>query len=499
MPETGDNRGGRYSKPTPSGASNSSGSASHYSGSNFDFIYNYLKSTGLFSKPGIAGVMGNLHVESNFNPGAYNPNEGAVGIAQWEGGRRYALQAFAAKHGTSEWDLKTQLDFLVHELYGMPNLGNSLSSPYISASQAAALWDQEFERSAGTTRGARESAAASYFSNNFSDPGTSGSYRGNSGPTYTADGTGGGGSSSEGGGGGGGGGDGTQYDGAVPGFTGRVLEAIPSLRNILNDARANNWSAEKFVNEVENSAWYRQHGSDARAAIASQISDPATWKNNLNQVTFQIRQLAGQSGFALTNGEAQNIAITALMTGNDNNNAWLTYQIANRQNYSDLKNTDSLTGQMAGTVQQLRQIAGDYGIDPVAKWVARSAQNVIEGRTTIDTYRQLYMDRAKSMFPGLADQIDHGVTVADAAQPYIQSMSNLLEVDPSSLSTFTPLIRKALQGSPDPSNKSSIPQLAPVWQFEQQVRQDPRWQYTQNAHQQASTMLMQLGQNWGFA
>lgn len=114
---------------------------------NFGTIYNFFHSKGL-TLPQIAGIMGNIKTESNGSPTAYNPNEGAIGLAQWEGGRRTALQAYAAAHGTTETDLMTQLNFYWQELTG------SYSGAYMNlrasttAQQAATVIQSQYEVSA---------------------------------------------------------------------------------------------------------------------------------------------------------------------------------------------------------------------------------------------------------------------------------------------------------------------------------------------------------------
>lgn len=127
-----------------------------------DTITAYLSSLGL-SRAGIAGVEGNLQVESGFNPGASNPREGAIGLAQWEGGRRTALQAYARAHGTSETDLSAQLGYLGQELQG-PFAGvlaqlRTATDP----GQAAALFDSGFERSSGDARSTRMANAQAIY------------------------------------------------------------------------------------------------------------------------------------------------------------------------------------------------------------------------------------------------------------------------------------------------------------------------------------------------
>jgi hypothetical protein len=134
---------------------------------------------------------------------------------------------------------------------------------------------------------------------------------------------------------------------------------------------------------------------------------------------------------------------------------------------------------MAATVQQLQQMATDYGFKWSPSQLATNAQSILMGTYTIDTFKQRLQTWAKSAFPSLAKEIDGGSTIKDLADPYITSMSHLLEVDPGTLNTFTPAIRKAMQGAVDPATKQRA--TTPLWQFEDQIRQDPRWQYTQNA------------------
>lgn len=127
-------------------------------------VASFLRSKGL-SDNAIAGVLGNLQVESGISPTSANPTEGAIGLAQWEKGRRGALDSYAAAHGGKETDLATQLGFMWSELTGqfsgvLTNLKGA-SSP----AQAATIWDTQYEKSAGTTRTERIAAANGYAKN----------------------------------------------------------------------------------------------------------------------------------------------------------------------------------------------------------------------------------------------------------------------------------------------------------------------------------------------
>lgn len=126
--------------------------------SNQSTITTFLRGKGLTTAQ-VAGVAGNLQIESGFSPTAYNPGEKAIGIAQWEGSRRTALQAYARKAGTSETDLKTQLGFLWHELTTSESGALAALRATSTPAAAAAAFDKRYERSSGKARSARESAA----------------------------------------------------------------------------------------------------------------------------------------------------------------------------------------------------------------------------------------------------------------------------------------------------------------------------------------------------
>jgi hydroxymethylglutaryl-CoA reductase len=107
----------------------------------------------------VAGVEGNLYVESKFNPSAANAAEGAIGLAQWEGPRRTALQRFARSQGRTETDLTTQLNFLWSELTGPESAALAALKRAGTPAAAASVFDQQYERSSGGSRQARTSAA----------------------------------------------------------------------------------------------------------------------------------------------------------------------------------------------------------------------------------------------------------------------------------------------------------------------------------------------------
>lgn len=275
-----------------------------------------------------------------------------------------------------------------------------------------------------------------------------------------------------------------------------LLEQVPELRRILNEALAGGWGIARFTNEIENSPWWKSHSTTARSVLATKANDPATYQQDLNTAIQTINNTARQLGMTdLSTQQIQAIATSALLSGNGANTQWLTQQISRREDYSNLGNLDNLQGQMAGTVSQLQQLAGQYGVKWTPPQYALHAQNVLDGTTTMDTYQQRARDWAKSAFPGWSKQLDEGQTLSQLADPYMQSMSQILEMSPSRLDLYTPMIREALQGSRQKDGDWSPTSLI---DFERQLRNDPRYWKTNGAIDTVSSAVLKLGQDWGF-
>lgn len=453
-------------------------------------IISYLRQQH-FSANAINGILGNLYVESSLNPSAFNSREGAIGIAQWEGGRRTALQQYARSEGRTENDLAAQLGFLVEELKnsGIINELNSAGS----ASDAAALFDQKYERSAGTSRGARINAA-----NNAAAGQTLSSASGNGAGIPSS-------------------GGGSYSSAAVPTMTPQqradaiqqgagdlysLALAIPELHQLLNKAITTGQTASEFQNAVTNSQWYRTHSDSVRQAVILKQSDPSTYNKNLQQAEATVTGVAQQLG--VTPGtELLGIATRYMAEG------WTQDQLL--QFFQKAHVAWNMQGGAAGQAMlQMKQVAGDYGVPVTDAAYQIWAKNIATGAASIDNFKQRMIQDASSIYPGLTQGLSGGQTTKQLADPYISTMSNILELDPNTIEwTKDPLIKRALQtpvtaptgagAKPAPGTAPQPPGTTPLWQFEQQLRQDPRWQMTDNARSSTASMLTQLGKDWGMA
>ncbi|MET9489861.1 phage tail tip lysozyme [Nocardia sp. NPDC006630] len=124
-------------------------------------LYQYLVGTHHFTAAQAAGIVGNMQVESSLNTGSQNLKEGAIGLCQWEGGRRTQLEAFAAAEGKKVTDWHAQVDFMVQELHGSHANAYAQMRSAQTPGAVAAAFDQYYEQSAGTSRSQRIADATS--------------------------------------------------------------------------------------------------------------------------------------------------------------------------------------------------------------------------------------------------------------------------------------------------------------------------------------------------
>jgi len=122
------------------------------------------------------------------------------------------------------------------------------------------------------------------------------------------------------------------------------------------------------------------------------------------------------------------------------------------------------------------------------------ANKAVAGVVDADTVYSTLRESAASAFPQLADKIKSGIDLKTLADPYIQSMSNLLEIPYTAIDLFDPKIRSALsytQADGKVGTKS-------IYDFEKELRKDVRWQYTNNAKKEVADTTLRVLQDFGF-
>jgi hypothetical protein len=246
-------------------------------------------------------------------------------------------------------------------------------------------------------------------------------------------------------------------------------------------------------------------------AAANQADNPnqSVWdtlKSSLN--ASNAEKLGGGTGPSAQVVKAKKESIELLSTQlgvtlTDNQINDLAYRFANGEldastinfRIAKIGEIDFAAGEAANTLNELKTKASEFGILYGNDWYNQSARKILTGEIDQDTINQQIRDLAKSQFPTLSAQIDEGYTVKQIASPYIQSMAAILEIDPTTIGLQDLSIKQALTGV----DMDGKPNTKPLWMFEQDLRKDPRWNYTKNAQEATMGVARKVLQDFGLA
>jgi hypothetical protein len=175
---------------------------------------------------------------------------------------------------------------------------------------------------------------------------------------------------------------------------------------------------------------------------------------------------------------------------------WLDNQIKNELNagIQDVNTLNIPEGPAGKYFVTAKRLAAQNGVMLSDSAATAYANSIVSGKVSEDTVFSTIRESAANAFPSMADKIKQGIDLKTLADPYIQSMSNILEVPDTAIDLFDPKIRGALSFTL-PDGKVGTKS---IYDFEKELRQDPRWQYTKNARQQASSIATTVLKDFGF-
>jgi hypothetical protein len=142
---------------------------------------------------------------------------------------------------------------------------------------------------------------------------------------------------------------------------------------------------------------------------------------------------------------------------------------------------------------KLKNFAGNNGIRLSDEAATTYANQIVGQAVSEDTIYSTLRESAATAFPSLADKIKNGINLKTLADPYIQSMSDILEVPSSAVDLFDPHIRSALSYT----MKDGAVGTKSIYDFERELRKDPRWQYTEKARKEVAGATMQVLRDFG--
>lgn len=287
-----------------------------------------------------------------------------------------------------------------------------------------------------------------------------------------------------------------------------TLNGVPELKKLFQRAVSKQYTPERFIAELRNTKWFKASSESQRKYLVLRTADP---KQYVSQVTQLMQTVADQ--YSSMTGEVLPLNFPTIKNGKITDGSGFLWTVATHAlslgyNEAQIKDElfksidwqkkikdDTLGGSLSGAIQQMRQQAYNLGIQPSEQWYADRVGAVALGDDTAEGALGRLKTMAKERYSAFADRIEAGETMTDISEGYRQSMAKVLELAPGEVDVFDSKIQNALtkrntEGAPTPQS---------INDFEDDLRKDTRWQYTQNAKETLLTSGQNLLRSFGLA
>lgn len=275
------------------------------------------------------------------------------------------------------------------------------------------------------------------------------------------------------------------------GYAAALFNSEPELKNLFARAVKEGWTADRFQAGLANTTWWKTHSKTQRDYILKSFNDPASFKQDKDNMAFKINELGAQLGVTglMNTVDLDNLSFEAVKNGWSD--AELKYHLANLVHMSP----EGVLGGQGGQFQQkMASLGWANGVRLDQNWYLNYYKGILQGTTSEEQAQAWIRNQAAAIFPAFRDQIMAGANVMDIANPYIQSMGNILEVNAGDLDLFDKDIIGALNYK-DP--KTGTTGAKPLWQWEVDLRKDPRWLQTNNAREGMMGVAHKVAQDFG--
>lgn len=150
-----------------------------------------------------------------------------------------------------------------------------------------------------------------------------------------------------------------------------------------------------------------------------------------------------------------------------------------------------LTGD-AGELQDMLTKYSDYmGLMKSRKEINSYVRSVMEQGTNPDVLADNLREQAMTLYPNFSERLkaDPELTVRDLVNPYLEVMSDTLELDPNMIKITDPTIQSAINGT----------KLRSLNDFRMDMRNDTRFATTRTAKREAIDFAQSLLKGFGFS
>ena len=290
-----------------------------------------------------------------------------------------------------------------------------------------------------------------------------------------------------------------------------IFNNVPSLKRILNRYVKENWTESKLRKAIRDDVWYRKNSAEIKARyvqlynyrdlVATGQADGSTdYEKQISTLERQIADRARQVGSAIASDPAalrkaaENMYITNVGIDDAMTTDFIAAAIRPITSMIGGQPTEGYSGQALKDYQAIQDIARSNGfrVKDIIPGDSNERQ-VLEGIATgrIDANR-IAQDARRLAAQGqpqyVRDLLGQGYNLDQVFAPYRQTMANLLEINADEIDLNDSTLRSAISDKGDMN----------IFDFKKTLKQDSRWQYTENAKQEVSDMTLKILRDFGF-
>ena len=232
------------------------------------------------------------------------------------------------------------------------------------------------------------------------------------------------------------------------------------------------FSTEAAITRLNSQPWMQKYKKNAIADMDFEARYPELYNQDVDSRVEGLRDQAVNFGATMSDDQLRELAIRSRrMNMNES-------ELANALTEYVAFDSGNIKGSAGMSQRNIKAWAMRNGLQLTDSMVNDYTRNILAGNTTEnDVLQDLRNTYLVGAFPAWSDRIQAGMDPADIAAPYKQRMARLLEVDENQIDLNDQLLQQAMQGV-GPDGKPSV---TPLYAFEREIRQDDRWQYTENA------------------
>jgi hypothetical protein len=291
-----------------------------------------------------------------------------------------------------------------------------------------------------------------------------------------------------------------------------IFKNVPSLNRILKQYVDEDWTEEKLRKAIRSDLWYTKNSKEIKAryvqkfnyddlVASGQAAGNTDYELKISQIERKLAKRAAEIGSAAANDPralrqaAENLYITNRDGDETYVDDFLAASIKPIAGMIGGKVTEGYSGEALTNYDKLVKAARDNGFQvsdilPGGANEQQVLQNIAAG--TIDVNR-VVADARKLAAQGqpqyVRDLLAQGYDLAQVFKPYRQTMATILELpDADQIDLNDPLLRSAITDKGDMN----------LYDFKKALRQDNRWQYTEQAKADVSNAALQVLRDFGF-